>query len=318
MKPTLPGIHHVTAITADAQQNIDFYTGVLGLRMVKVTVNFDDPTTYHLYYGDESGRPGSAMTFFAWQGARRGRIGPPQVTVTGFAVPAAGLEYWRERLNEHGVRGITEEQRFDDRVLTFRDPDDMRLELVATREPGGDAPARGPVPPEYAIRGFHGVTMAELGPEPTAALLTDVMGFSEEATDNGRTRYRAGGGNPYASALDVVEADAASRGFNGAGTVHHVAFRAPDDAQQIAWQSAIAKRGLGVSPVMDRCYFHSIYFREPGGVLFEIATDGPGFAVDESSEALGQALQLPAWMEPDRAKLEKALPPLRLPEWLQD
>ncbi len=315
MKPTLPGIHHVTALTADAQKNIDFYTGVLGLRMIKVTVNFDDPTTYHLYYGDESGRPGSAMTFFAWPGARRGRVGPPQVTVTGFAVPAAALDYWRERLKERGVNGLTEEDRFDDKVLSFRDPDDMRLEIVATREPGGDAPAGGPIPPDFAIRGFHGVTIAELGPDPTIALLSGVMGFREEATDNGRTRYRAEGGSPYASAVDIVKVSTESRGFNGAGTVHHVAFRVPDDAQQTAWQSEIGQRGLAVSPVMNRCYFHSIYFREPGGVLFEIATDGPGFTLDESPESLGQALQLPPWMESDRAELEKVLPPLRLPDW---
>lgn len=314
MSPTLPGIHHVTAITGDAQKNIDFYCGVLGLRMVKVTVNFDDPTTYHLYYGDESGRPGTAMTFFAWNGARRGRIGPPQVTVTSFAIPADGLEYWRTRLKELGVTAVAEAERFGDHVLSFRDPDDMRLELVATDYPGGMAPEAGPVDAAHAIRGFHGVTLSEQGPEPTAALLTDVMGFKEEHTDGPRTRYRADGGG-FASVVDVLRASDQSRGFNGAGAVHHVAFRSANDDQQKAWQALIAKRDLDVSPVMDRCYFHSIYFREPGGILFEIATDGPGFVTDESLDTLGQSLQLPSWMETDRPTLEKALPPLRLPEW---
>ena len=314
MNPFLSGIHHVTAITGDAQKNIDFYTGVLGLRMVKLTVNFDDPTTYHLYYGDESGRPGTAMTFFAWNGARRGKIGPPQVTVTSFAAPLAALDFWREHLKERGVDGISEEARFGDTVLAFTDPDDMRLEIVATADPGGSAPTGGPVPPEHAIRGFHGVTLSEQGPAPTAALLTDGMGFTEENADEYRTRYRAGGGS-FASVVDILKTPDEARGVNGAGTVHHVAFRAPDDDHQKAWQTEIMKRGFSVSPVMDRCYFHSIYFREPGGILFEIATDGPGFTADESPDTLGQSLQLPPWMESDRATLEKVLSPLRLPEW---
>lgn len=314
MNPTLPGIHHVTAITADAQKNIDFYCGVLGLRMVKLTVNFDDPTSYHLYYGDEQGRPGTAMTFFSWPAARRGRIGPPQVTSTSFAVPVDSLSFWAERLKEMNVETLPVEERFDESVLAFADPDGIGLEIVATATPGGFAPKGGPIPAAHAIRGFHGVTLSEQGPEPTAALLKEGLGFNEEGKKENRTRYRAAG-DGFASVVDILDTPNVARGFNGAGTVHHVAFRTPDDARQKTWQTDIGKRGLNVSPVMDRCYFHSIYFREPGGVLFEIATNGPGFTADESPDSLGQSLKLPPWMESDRAELEKVLTPLRLPEW---
>lgn len=315
MTLNMPGIHHVTAITGDGQKNIDFYCGVLGLRFVKLTVNFDDPTTYHLYYGDESGRPGSAMTFFAWNGARRGRVGTSQATVTQFAVPADALTYWQERLREFGVSPNEIEERFGESMLRFSDPDGMPLALVAMSEPGGEAPSRGPVPAAYAIRGFHGVTLTEEKAARTEELLTGVMGFTLEGREGTRARYRAGGGS-YASIVDVTEAPDAPRGVGGAGTVHHVAFRTPDDAQQKAWQNEIRSRGFDISPVMDRCYFHSIYFREPGGVLFEIATDQPGFTQDEPFDQLGTTLKLPPWIEPHRAELEKVLPPLRLPDWV--
>lgn len=314
MNPTLPGLHHVTAITADAQANIDFYCGVLGQRLVKLTVNFDDPGSYHLYYGDELGRPGTIMTFFAWPGAPRGRVGPPQVTATTYAVPAASLGFWERRLREHDVEVEPPADRFGESVLSFSDPDGMRLALVATDPPGGRAPQGGPVPPEHAIRGFHGVTLSEEGHERTARLLTDVMGFREVAREANRSRYRATGSG-FASVVDLLCVPDARAGSLGAGVVHHVAFRTPGDEEQGAWLDEIRRLGFNTSPIMDRSYFHSIYFREPGGVLFEIATDNPGFATDEPAERLGERLMLPPWLEPRRAEIEQIVPEVRLPKW---
>lgn len=314
MNPTIPGIHHVTAITGVPQENIDFYCGVLGLRLVKLTVNFDDPTSYHLYYGDERGSPGTIMTFFAWPGAPRGRVGPPQLTATSFAVPAGSLGYWAGRLQQHLVKGEPGEARFGEETLCFADPDGMKLAIVATPEPGGHSPAAGPVPVAHAIRGFHSVTLSEEGYEKTARLLTDVMGFRAEGSEGNRFRYCAGEGG-FASLVDLLCLPDARRGGMGAGVVHHVAFRTPDDPQQEAWRKRVAELDYNVSPVMDRKYFHSIYFREPGGVLFEIATDPPGFAVDESEPELGTKLLLPPWLEPRRSELVQVLPPVRLPGW---
>jgi glyoxalase family protein len=314
VNPTIPGIHHVTAICSDPQQNVDFYCGVLGLRLVKLTVNFDDPGSYHLYYGDERGRPGTIMTFFAWPGAPRGRIGPPQVTETAFAVPVGASAFWSERLQEHGVAVEPCVSRFGEQVLSFADPDGLRLEIVASTEPGGPVPRGGPVPDAHAIRGFYGVTLAEEGYEKTARLLTESMGFRADGNEGNRFRYRAATGES-ASVVDLLCVPDARHGGLGAGVVHHVAYRTPDDEQQRAWRTEITRLGYNVTPVMDRCYFHSIYFREPGGVLFEIATDPPGFTLDEAAQELGTKLRLPPWLEPQRAVLEAVLPPLRLPEW---
>jgi len=314
MKPSIPGIHHVTAITADAQKNIDFYSGVLGLRPVKLTVNFDDPGSYHLYYGDESGRPGTIMTFFAWPGTYRGRVGPPQVTATSFAVPEGGLDYWVERLGRHGVEARPGSTRFGEPVLSFPDPDGMAIEIVATKQPGGQLPSGGPVPAELAIRGFHGVTLSEEGFENTARLLTEVMGFRPDGSEGNRFRYLASKGD-VASVVDLLCVPDGRHGGMGAGVVHHVAFRTPDDQQQLEWRETIVRLGFNVSPVMDRTYFHSIYFREPGGVLFEVATDNPGFTADEVAEQIGTRLMLPPWLERERPRLEKILPRLRLPDW---
>jgi glyoxalase family protein len=314
MKPSLPGIHHVTAITADAQANIDFYCGVLGQRLVKLTVNFDDPGSYHLYYGDEFGRPGTIMTFFSWPGALRGRAGPPQVTAASCAVPAASLGFWEKRLKGHDIHAGATATRFGEQVLSFSDPDGTRLELVATDAPGGHPPAGGPVPTEHAIRGFYGVTLSEEGYEKTAQLLTDVMGFRPVASEGNRFRYRAAG-DGFASVVDLLCVPAARAGSMGAGVVHHVAFRTPTDDEQAGWREEIRRLGLNVSPVMDRSYFRSIYFREPGGVLFEVATDTPGFAADEPADELGTRLMLPPWMGQHRAAIEAALPGLRLPRW---
>ncbi len=309
MTPTISGLHHVTAITADAQANIDFYCGMLGLRLVKLTVNFDDPGSYHLYYGDELGRPGTIMTFFAWPGAPRARVGPPQVTAVAFSVPAGSLDYWRSRLPPHN-----DADRLGERAIRFADPDGIALELVAMNDPPGHAWSGGAVPAEHAIRGYAGVTLSEEGYESTAKVLTDLMGFTPAGNDGNRFRYRAGASeNGFASTVDLVCVPDARHGGMGAGVVHHVAFRTGDDAQQTAWRGRIVAAGLNVSPVMDRNYFHSIYYREPGGVLFEIATDNPGFAVDEAAETLGTKLMLPPQYEQFRAEIERVLPKVRLP-----
>lgn len=305
----IPGIHHVTAITADGQKNIDFYCGVLGLRLVKVTVNFDDPQSYHLYYGDELGRPGTIMTFFVWPGAQRGRIGSGQVTATSFSVPRASLDYWKGRLESVTIAPT----RFGDQVLQFSDPDGIRLEIVGrptedSRPPWSD----GPVSAQHAIRGFHGVTLSVEGYEHTTTLLTGTLGFKSEGGDE--SRYRFLGDSPYAEVVDVLCVPDGARGTLGAGIVHHVAFRAGDEESQKRWRQTLTKIGQNVTPVIDRTYFHSIYFREPGGVLFEIATDDPGFTVDESPESLGTTLKLPPQYENARSVIESILPALRFPK----
>lgn len=310
MKTTISGIHHITAIASDARQNLDFYTRVLGLRFVKKSVNQDDPGTYHLYYGDYAGSPGTILTFFPWNDLPRGRPGLGQSYATGFSVPAGSLPYWQERLTRLKVKHEAVESRFGDEVLSLFDPDGMRLELVATKETDSRpaAPSKD-VPAEYAIRGFHGTTLALLDGKPTAALLTDPMGYKQVQQSGHRTRYAAGPGGP-GTYVDLLTDPALPRGLSGAGTIHHVAFRVPDDDAQIAAHHLLAKRGLHVSPVIDRAYFKSIYYREPGGVLFEIATDQPGFAIDEPVETLGQKLSLPPRLEPHRAEIEAALPKL--------
>jgi len=311
MQPRLDGLHHVTALTADGQKNIDFYCGVLGLRLAKVTVNFDDPRSYHLYFGDAIGSPGSGMTFFVWPGARAGRIGVRQVSATAFSVPGNSLDAWRTRLEQRGVHVEEAGERFGEQVLSGADPDGLRFELVANdndaREPwlGSDVPA------EHAIRGFHSVSLSEERVEQTAALLTGTLGFRAEGNEGNRFRFitdeRIGG------TVDVLSASAGQRGLYGAGAVHHVAFRTPDDEHQRAWREVLVGMGFNVSPIMDRFYFRSIYFREPGGVLFEIATEAPGFTADEPKDELGTSLKLPAMHEPMREQIEAALPKLRLP-----
>lgn len=305
------GIHHITAIASDPQRNIDFYTGVLGLRLVKVTVNFDDPEAYHFYYGDGHGRPGTILTFFSWPGARRGRPGNGQVTAASFAVPKNSLNFWNEQLAISGFASESLPERFGDRVLSFADPDGLRLELVET----GDIDAAhawedSSVPPQFAIHGFHGATLSEAGYERTAALLTGTMGFRLLGEEQSRFRYEpvhSHAGSPGRT-LDLVTAPAAPEGRIAVGTIHHIAFRTPDYAQQGEWLGEIDRLGYNISPIMDRVYFHSIYYREPGGILFEVATDSPGFAVDEPVEKLGESLQLPPWLEPLRPRIEAALP----------
>ena len=314
MTREISGIHHVTAIASDPQRNLDFFTDVLGLRLVKLTVNFDDPSTYHFYFGDGTGRPGTILTFFPWPGARRGRHGNGQVAVTSFSIPEGSVGYWEERLKRHDISVGEPSRRFDEEALVFLDPDGMQLELVAHPGSGGNTPwVGGPVPSEYAIQGFYGVTMWEENVERTVTLLTETLGFHLQAEAGQRLRFKAASDGPGAL-VDVIHRPHGEPGRGGAGTVHHVAWRTPNDEEQTIWQAEIANRGYRVSQVMDRQYFHSIYFREPGGVLFEIATDPPGFTFDEPQDRLGQGLKLPPWLESQRNQIEEMLPRLHLPE----
>jgi glyoxalase family protein len=310
MNAQVNGLHHITAIASDPRQNLDFYTRALGLRFVKKSVNQDDPGTYHLYYGDYAASPGTILTFFPWAGLRRGRPGTGQAYATAFSVPAGSLPFWQERFTKLGVKQQPIESRFDDEVLPFADPDGLRLELVATRE--ADARPATPakdVPAEFAIRGFHSSTLALADSAATAQVLTRSMGYKLADQAGHRARYSAGPGGP-GTYVDLLTDPALPRGLNGAGTIHHVAFRVADDATEVAARDILLKDGLHVSPVIDRAYFKSIYYREPAGVLFEIATDGPGFAIDEPLDQLGTILGLPPHLEPHRAEIEAALPKL--------
>jgi glyoxalase family protein len=276
---------------------------------VKKTVNFDDPGTYHLYYGDEVGHPGTIMTFFPWPMARRGVQGAGQATVTSFSVPAGSLGFWTERLARLGQAFEDPKPRFEEEVLTLLDPDGLRLELVARDGDGRPAWEGGPVPVENAVRGFDGVTLTERNLDVTEGVLAGTMGFRRVGEHGDRVRFEVGPGGA-GTRVDVLASPAAARGHISAGTVHHVAFRAADEADQLAWREAVAESDLYVTPVLDRQYFRSIYFREPGGVLFEIATDPPGFTRDEPVESLGSGLKLPPWLEPSRSQIEAALPPI--------
>jgi catechol 2,3-dioxygenase-like lactoylglutathione lyase family enzyme len=313
MKKQILEIRHITAIAGDPQTNLDFYTGVLGLRLVKLTVNFDDPGTYHLYYGDGVGHPGTILTFFPWPDAPQGRRGAGQVTQAAFAIPEHAVDFWAARLAEHGVAFKGPFDRFGEQVLSLSDPDGLGIELVGARVTGDDrAYAEGSVPLEFAIRGLHSATLTQTGHRRTAGLLTDTMGFKLVAQEGNRYRYAVDSGHA-AHLVDVLRAPDERQGRVLVGTVHHIAWRTKDDEQQLAWRRELIRLGYGVSPVRDRIYFHSIYYGEPGGILFEIATDPPGFGVDESPEELGSRLVLPPWLEPERTELARVLPPLRLP-----
>ena len=308
------GLHHVTAIASDPQKNIDFYAGILGLRLVKLTVNYDDPTTYHLYYGDGQGHPGTIMTFFPWPGAIAGRIGTGQLTVTSFAVPERSLGYWKSHLTKHQTSVQETRSEFDEELLFFTDPDGLQLELVATPHANPNrAWSRGPVPADFAIRGFHHVTLSESGYERTASLLTDTLGFKRLQEQGSRFRYAVSTGMP-GTIVDLICAPEGKPGRVAVGTVHHVAWRTPTDKQQTKWRETIRDLQYDVTPVIDRTYFQSIYFHEPGGVLFEIATDPPGFAVDEPADEIGSSLVLPLWLEGQRRDLERILPTVHLPK----
>jgi glyoxalase family protein len=303
------GIYHVTAIAGPARRNLDFYTRTLGLRLVKKTVNFDDPGTYHFCFGDEAGRPGTILTFFPWEHAAPGRSGVGEVFETAFRVPEAAIGYWIHRLVDRGVSAERPAKRFGETVLAFRDPDGTRLALVAVSGAEAEPAWSGEdVPAEHAIRGFHGATLLLEEAGPTAAILTDVLGFAEAAREDSTIRFGAGDTVP-GGLVDLRAAGGFLRGRQGKGSVHHIAFRAADDAAQAAMMERLAERhGIRTTEQKDRNYFRSVYFREPGGVLFEIATDAPGFAVDELADRLGEGLKLPPHLEPRRNQIEAVLP----------
>ncbi len=303
------GIHHVTAIAGQARRNLDFYRRVLGLRLVKKTVNFDDPGTYHFYYGDELGQPGTILTFFPWEHAISGRLGVGETQETVFRVPEASIGYWTRRFIEQGLPHDAPEKRFGETTVAFKDPDGLRLSLVAI--PGTEresAWSDGTIPAEYAIRGFHSASLLVADAAPTAAILTDVLGFTETGREGSVVRYTTGD-TALGGIIDLRESGNFLRGRQGAGSVHHIAFRAANDAVQLEMaEKLVRSHGIRTTDQKNRDYFRSVYFREPNGILFEIATDDPGFAIDEPAVSLGQTLKLPRFLEPSRERIEAALP----------
>ncbi|MDQ0231836.1 ring-cleaving dioxygenase [Metabacillus malikii] len=300
------GIHHITAIVGHPQENVDFYAGVLGLRLVKQTVNFDDPGTYHLYFGDKSGKPGTIITFFPWAGARQGVIGDGQVGVTSYVVPKGAMSFWEERLQSFQIP-YTKMERFGEKYLQFDDPHRLHLEIVERDEGELNTWSIGKITAEVAIKGFGGATLLSTAPTQTADTLENVMGLKQVGIEKDMMRFRSSAdiGNIIDLKLSPI-----GRGQMGVGTVHHIAWRAIDDEDQLSWQSYISEKGYSVTPVQDRNYFNAIYFREHGEILFEIATDPPGFAHDESEETMGENLMLPEQYEKYREQLERRLIPI--------
>ncbi|MFJ7850104.1 ring-cleaving dioxygenase [Peribacillus sp. NPDC097206] len=309
MKKQTAGIHHISAIVGHPQENIDFYSGVLGLRLVKQTVNFDDPGTYHLYFGDGGGNPGTIITFFPWANARQGRIGDGQVGVTSYVVPTGALGFWENRLQKYDVE-FEKVKRFGETYLQFDDPHGLHLELVAREAGEENAWAVDDVTREVAIKGFGGATLYSCEPGETAATLTDVLGLEMMGVEGDYTRFKA-----LADIGNIIDLKMVTgvRGTIGAGTVHHIAWRANDKADHLEWQEYAMNHGQHVTEVKDRNYFDAIYFRESGKILFEIATDPPGFAIDESPETMGTKLMLPPQFEQQREHLVQSLIPIQVP-----
>jgi glyoxalase family protein len=311
MRP-VNGLHHVTAISGPAQENLDFYAGILGMRLVKKSVNQDDPGTYHLFYADDTGHPGTDLTFFPWAHMAPPRVGHGLAVEVALAVPAGSLSYWSERLARYGAELGAPETRFGEAALPLVDPHGMRVALVESPPASGrefsPSPA-SPVPAERQIHGLHAARLWESDPAATAAFLTGVLGFSPLAEENGWQRFALPGGGS-GRVLDVHAAPGERRGAWGVGAIHHLAWRVEDDEHQMDVRQGVEQAHRHPTPVIDRFWFRSVYFKEPGGVLFELATDGPGFAVDESPEHLGESLVLPPWLEPHRGEIQAVLPPL--------
>lgn len=311
MNEHILGLHHITAIAGNAQRNYDFYTKALGLRMVKKTVNFDDPGTYHFYYGDEHGTPGTILTFFPWQNIGQGRNGVGMATEIGYAVPQGSLEFWKDRFKKYNVPFQEVNERFGDQYLSFTDPDGLQLSLIV---PGNGDTRTGwetnELKKDAATKGFHSTTLTLKDIEPTAKVLTDIFGYRLQGQEGNRYRFITDA-IPNANVIDLLATPNGQHGYNAAGTNHHVAFRVADDKVQMNFREKILSKGLQITPKIDRDYFFSLYFREPGGVLFEIATDNPGFTIDEPLESLGSSLRLPKQYEPARTEIEKMLPPLK-------
>ncbi|HWN25128.1 MAG TPA: ring-cleaving dioxygenase [Candidatus Sulfotelmatobacter sp.] len=314
MNLSITGLHHVTAIASDPQRNLDFYVGLLGLRFVKRTVNFDDPASYHFYFGDARGTPGTILTFFPWPGARRGHRGVGQIEATAFAISPDSVGYWLDRFKEQHVTAEKTSKRFGEEVIRFTDPDGLLLELIAADSPGKvESWTTGPVSAEHSLRGFHSVSAALEGYERTAQLLTESFGYDLAKESGNRFRFVAPSESGPGRIVDLLCMPDSRAGHVAAGSVHHIAFRAKDDHEQLQWREHLVELGYNVTPVMDRTYFHSIYFREPGGILFEIATEPPGFTLDEKLEELGTHLRVPPWLESARTQIERILPPIQVP-----
>lgn len=314
MKPRVHGIHHVTVIAGDPQENLDFYTRVLGMRLVKKSVNQDAPDTYHLFYADGAGTPGTDLTFFPWPRMDKGRLGIGLTVEVPFAVPTGSLVFWQKRFKELGVNSENIGTRFGEITLPFTDPHGLRLALVETKDERQFVPwKRSPVPAEHQLRGMHAVRLWERDLQPTEELLTQVMGFTKIGEDYDWVRYGADGGGS-GKFIELKELPDERRGAWGTGAVHHVAWRVNDSDEEMNLRDEIAASGLHPTPQIDRFWFRSVYFKEPGGVLFELATDGPGFDRDEDMEKLGEQLILPPWLEPQREAIEAGLQPLKMPE----
>jgi glyoxalase family protein len=309
------GIHHVTAIAGDPQTNLDFYTKLLGLRFLKKTVNFDDPFTYHLYYGDETGSPGTILTFFPWSTRGfKGKKGAGQITIMSFSIPFTSLSFWTQRLKGSNITFTGSFKRFEDEILLLEDPDGFEIELIASKEEERMPWQWGEIPSEHSIRGFHSITLSEKVSESTGNFMINSLGFKKHLAEGSRIRYSSGDGGP-GKYIDILSTPDLPAGRMGIGAVHHVAFRTENDESQIQLREKLLKNNIDVTPVIDRNYFHSIYFNEPGNVICEIATDPPGFLIDESKNELGQNLKLPAWYEAKRKEIEKILPKLTVPSY---
>lgn len=312
---TVRGLHHVTAIAGPAQENFDFYAGVLGMRLVKKSVNQDDPGTYHLFYADAEGHPGTDLTFFPWAQMAPSREGHGLSSEVSLAIPPGSLDFWGERLQQHGVSVGPSESRFGQVVLPLRDPHGLHVALVESRDSVSrpfTAWDQSPIPKAHQIRGLESARMVERDLVRTSSFLTEAMGFAHVGTENGWHRYGVGEGKSGAY-VDLYESPTSGRGAWGTGSIHHLAWRVEDAAHQLEVRESVQRGGSRPTPVIDRFWFKSVYFPEPGGVLFELATDGPGFAVDEDPAHLGETLVLPPWLEPERAKIEAVLPALKVP-----
>ncbi|MBN8203204.1 ring-cleaving dioxygenase [Bacillus sp. NTK034] len=303
------GIHHITAMVNDAQRNIDFYAGVLGLRLVKKTINFDRPEVYHLYFGNENGDPGTVMTFFPWEKQLKGRIGTGQVGVTSYVIPEHSVEFWKKRLSKFGVKFI-QTVRYGETYLQFQDPDGLEIELVERSEGPLNTWALKDVPPEAAIKGFGGATLISAKPNKTAEVLENILGLECLGQEEGFLRFKSEA--ELGNTIDI-KLTPSVRGLMGAGTVHHIAWRAKDEEDHMRWRNLLQEKGYYPTEILDRNYFKALYFHEEGGILFEIATDPPGFTVDEPLKELGSRLMLPSWLESKREELEEDLPALEVP-----
>lgn len=310
MNNQILGLHHITAIAGNAKRNLDFYTKTLGLRLVKKTVNFDDPGTYHFYFGNETGSPGTILTFFPWEGIGAGRTGTGMATEIGYSVPAGSFEFWKDRFTQFGVKYTEQKQIFGEDVLSFQDPDGLKINLIVPQNGDNRQPwTTDAIKAEHALKGFHNVVLTVRKTEPTAKVLTDILGYRLLQQEGNRYRFITDTVE-HAGIVELIESPDTPQGVNAAGTNHHVAFRVKDEDVLMAYRDKVLSKGYNITPKIDRDYFFSLYFREPGGVLFEIATDNPGFSIDEPVDQLGSSLRLPKQYEASRERIEQILPVL--------